>query len=267
MTHGTGSTSPDTDSRPTADPADPALPWVRAELGRVLSAGRHLRPEETAVEVRRERAWGDIWTVAAHGRQFWFKRPAAALAREVGLRHLLEARDPAHLLPLVAADPERGWMLTEDQGPVLAASAREDGPDHYAGLARALAAVQRALTPQDVETLAAAGMPRFAPRDAVARLDAQLAPFAELDPGHPAHCTAAERTRAGQAVVVSRIGVPASRHSGTMYSAYSAHAGGSASAVQQESRCGTASRMAVSRASSSSARSRGSGAGPAHAST
>ncbi|MGW3946944.1 hypothetical protein ACWEBH_12500 [Micrococcus endophyticus] len=199
MTHGTGSTAPDTDSRPTADPADLVLPWVRAELGRVLGAGRPLRAEETVVAIRRERAWGDIWTVAARGRLFWFKRPAAALAREVGLRHLLEARDPAHVLPLVAADPERGWMLTEDQGAVLAARAREDGPDHYAGLARALAAVQRALTPQDVETLAAAGMPRFAPRDAVARLDAQLAPFAALEPDHPARCAEAERTRALEA--------------------------------------------------------------------
>ncbi|MDO5633520.1 MAG: hypothetical protein Q4G34_01415 [Micrococcus sp.] len=180
--------------------ADPALPWLRAELGRILGENGPLSPSETTVEIKRQRAWGELWTVTARGRVFWFKRPALALAGEVGLRAILEARCPEHVLPLLAADPETGWMVTEDQGPVLAARAREDGPHHYVALARALAEVQRSVTDDDVAALVAAGVAVFDPLDAVARLDEQLAPFAGLEREHRAHCSSEDRAAALEAM-------------------------------------------------------------------
>lgn len=174
--------------------------WALAALGGSLGEGCALQADEVRVETVRERSWGSIRTLEAGGRRFWLKVPHPGLAREVPLRRLLSARAPEAMLPVLADHSELGWMVTADQGPVLAARAREQGHHWYPELARALARVQRSVTPGDVTALAEMGVPVFAPQDAHARLDEQLAPFAALEQGHPARCAAGERARALEAM-------------------------------------------------------------------
>ena len=175
-------------------PADgeAALAWIAEALD---------EPEEAlSVEVVRERPWGDIWRVhTAEG--FWFKAPHPRLRREVPLRAQLEARAPKAVLPLVAEDVDRGWQLTADAGPVLAALTRDEhgephrdrGVRHYADLARALWRIQRAVTADD---LAGVGLPQFDPAHAVETFERESAPFRSLPAGHPAHCSADDMRRA-----------------------------------------------------------------------
>lgn len=165
-------------------------------------------PEDLETRVVRERGWGDIWqatprTGPAAGRLHWFKAPHPALAREVGLRRVLEARCPDEVLPLAAADSARGWQLAADAGPTLAAHSRaedastlfpDDGPaPGYVALARALAGLQRSVSASD---LAGLGMPEFPPADAVRTLGERLDVFAALPEAHPAHCRPQEKARA-----------------------------------------------------------------------
>jgi hypothetical protein len=165
-------------------------------------------PQDLQTRVVRELGWGDIWQATARtgpaaGRLHWFKAPHPALAREVGLRRVLEARSPDEMLRLVAAEPARGWQLAADAGPTLAVHSRaedaatlfpDDGPaPGYVALARALARLQRSVAASD---LAGLEMPAFPPTDAVRTLAERLDVFADLPEGHPAHCRPEERARA-----------------------------------------------------------------------
>ncbi|PNL16788.1 phosphotransferase family protein [Micrococcus sp. FDAARGOS_333] len=169
-----------------------------------------VEPADLDVSVVRERGWGDIWqatprTGPAAGLLHWFKAPHPSLAREVGLRRVLDARCPDEILPLVAADASRGWQLSADAGPTLAALSRtediafllplpDDGPaPGYVALARALARVQRGVSAAD---LAGLGMPEFRPADAVRTMAERLEVFAALPVGHPVHCRPEEKARA-----------------------------------------------------------------------
>jgi hypothetical protein len=173
---------------------DEARQWLRD----VLPAANGLD-----IEVVRERGWGAIWKVTADGGQYWFKRPHPSLWREVRLRRMLQRRVPHLVLPVVADDAGRGWMVTAGQGPTLAPRAREQGPHVYGELAAAMARIQRSVTTAD---LAGLDLPVFDPHDAVARLEDMLGPFAALPAGHPAHLTPADREIAleRQGTVVER---------------------------------------------------------------
>lgn len=173
-----------------------ALAWIVGALG---------EPEETlAVEVVRERAWGDIWRVGGDGGH-WFKAPHPHLRREVPLRARLEARAPESVLPIVAGDADRGWQLTADAGPALATLTRDAqgqpcpglGAQHYADLARALGRIQRTLAADDVRGL---GLPEFDPAHAVETFERESVPFRALPAGHPAHCSGKAMRRATSAL-------------------------------------------------------------------
>lgn len=155
-------------------------------------------------EAHRDRVWGSIWKLGVDDGLYWFKRGHPVLWREVRLRRLLTRLAPDHVLPVVADDPDRGWMLTADQGPTLAARARQEGAHHYVELAAALGQVQRTLGHHP--DLQGIGLASFAPADAVGRLDDMLARFDALPTGHPAHISPAQRTSAvkAMATVVQR---------------------------------------------------------------
>ena len=89
------------------------------------------------------------------------------------------------LLPF-AVDVAEGWILTRDQGPTLAAIAREEGPHHYRDTSVALAVTQQAAA-QSMGDLARVGLPRFEPVRAVALLDEMLAWFQALPSSNPSH--------------------------------------------------------------------------------
>lgn len=161
---------------------------ARAWLGEVLRGA-----SEPHITVHRERVWGEIWRVQDGSESYWFKRGHPTLWSEVALRRLLERESREHLLPLVASDAERGWMLTRDAGATLAGQTAHDPAQAYVDVARALAAVQRSVR---VDALQCVGLARFDPLYACHMLDTTLEPFTTLPADHPASVGQAERTRA-----------------------------------------------------------------------
>ena len=141
------------------------------------------------VEVHRERVWGDIWKVTVDDGLHWFKAGHQALRREVRLRRLLEDLAPDHVLPLVASDEATGWMVTRDQGPTLAARAREEGPHHYVELAATMGRLQRSVGAAALEPLE---LPTFRAEAAAGNLEEALRWFAALPADHPCHASSTE---------------------------------------------------------------------------
>lgn len=153
------------------------------------------------IEVVRERAWGVSWRVETGAGRYWFKRGHPRLWSEVGLRRLLDRLAAGLVVPVVADDPGRGWMLTRDQGATLAARLDEgtDPVAAYARVAVTMARVQQRVRLADLYGLgdeAHGGLAVFEPGDAVRTLAAQLEGFAALPPTHPVHLSVEEHDRA-----------------------------------------------------------------------
>ncbi len=89
--------------------------WIRGraeELGRSLTgpiAQPHIQPWATVM--RAPTADGDLW----------FKATLPVMAHEAGVVRVLAARRPDLVPPLLAGDPDRGWMLMDDAGERLRA--------------------------------------------------------------------------------------------------------------------------------------------------
>jgi hypothetical protein len=85
--------------------------WIREQLdalGRTVTC---------TIEQPHVRPWATAFRVPTDGGLLWFKAPVAPLAFEVPLLQLLGERRPESVPRLLAADPDRGWMLMEDAGP------------------------------------------------------------------------------------------------------------------------------------------------------
>jgi Phosphotransferase enzyme family len=134
--------------------------WLAEAMGwvdrRLAEAGRprtgtpdqvHVRPWATAIKVP-----------TAHG-PAWFKANTEELAHEALVTHLLAQRVPDRVPPLIADDPDRGWMLMEDAGTRLReVIADERDMSRWVDVLDGAADVARAMEP-DVERLVAAGVP------------------------------------------------------------------------------------------------------------
>lgn len=149
---------------------------------------RGLFPESRrfAVEVRRERVWGTIWTVATDEGTFWFKRAAPDLTTEVALLELLVRSRPDVILAPRATHATERWIVTADQGQTLAPISREEGPHHYVETAVALAGLQRSVS-EHADQLARIGLHAFAPEDFTDRIADHLSWCAALPVDHPVH--------------------------------------------------------------------------------
>lgn len=127
--------------------------WVEerlAELGLVRTG---------AVEQPHVVRWSTVLRVPTEAGPVWFKANDGSLRHEAAVVSLLAGRVPDRVPPLLAADPERGWMLMADAGRRL----REVAPEEQS-LARwldvlgAVARIQLA-TRDLVPELLAAGVP------------------------------------------------------------------------------------------------------------
>lgn len=107
----------------------------------------HVRPWSTAMRVPTDD--GDVW----------FKVNHAPLAHEAAVASLLAQRVPDRVPPLLAADPERGWMLMADAGTRLReVVADERTLDRWTDALAATARIQLACE-DDVDAFLAMGVP------------------------------------------------------------------------------------------------------------
>ncbi len=72
------------------------------------------------VEQPRVRPWATVLTAPTTAGPVWLKAAGPGTAFEVGLYELLHRVTPARVLPPVAADVARGWIVLPDGGPPLA---------------------------------------------------------------------------------------------------------------------------------------------------
>ncbi len=87
--------------------------WIRAHLA---DLGRSLAGP---IEQPHVYPWSTVMRVPTDAGLVWFKANAPELAHEAALSELLAGLDPDLVPPLLARDPETGWMLMADAGSTL----------------------------------------------------------------------------------------------------------------------------------------------------
>ncbi|MGB2953970.1 MAG: phosphotransferase [Gaiellaceae bacterium] len=100
---------------------DQAHAWIDEQLARLeLSL-------DGTVEQTHVAPWSTVLRVPTDAGALWFKANMAALSHESAVVQLLAARRSELLPELLAADPDRGWMLQADAGTRLRELLAEDG--------------------------------------------------------------------------------------------------------------------------------------------
>jgi hypothetical protein len=122
--------------------------WIGAKLGPL-----------GGVEEVKLRPWSAVLRAPTSGGDVYFKANLPALANEPELTRLLHRIDPGHVLPVLAEEPDEGWMLQADGGPTM--RSRLDGVDDLGRWARMLAryAELQVRASGHVDELLAAGAP------------------------------------------------------------------------------------------------------------
>lgn len=147
----------------------------RAELCAFLSAAVGVPDRVEAVAVR---PWSALWRVRAGGRSSYAKQNCPGQAHEARLMARLARRAPDHVVPVVAADPDRDLLLTADLGPTVHDRGGAADPATWTRIAANAADLQRRLVTEvddlHLTVLAPADATTYV-ADAVGRLGA-LAP-------------------------------------------------------------------------------------------
>lgn len=105
------------------------------------------------------RPWATVIKVPTSAGPLWFKANDVSLLHEAALVQRIAARRPDAVPPLLASDPQRGWMLMADAGETLrVVSPRERNLDRWLGALEMYAGVQIEMT-GDVDDLLALGVP------------------------------------------------------------------------------------------------------------
>lgn len=103
--------------------------------------------------------WSIVLRLPVEGGSVYFKEPAPVIRHEAGVSALLARLQPGRVLPVLAVDAERGWMLMPDAGPVLRSVVRADRDlTHWDRVLRQYAELQIDLVGH-VDELLAAGVP------------------------------------------------------------------------------------------------------------
>jgi hypothetical protein len=87
--------------------------WVRERL----EAAGVVAGKPTPYKIR---FWAAVWCYPTDHGLFWFKENNPGQAFEAALVETMAMALPQHVVTPLAVDRERGWLLTADQGPVLA---------------------------------------------------------------------------------------------------------------------------------------------------
>lgn len=168
------------------------------------------------IEQPRVRFWGTALTVPTDAGLMWFKENHPNQAFEAALVERMGRICPEQVLPVIAIEATRGWMLTADQGPTLA---QHDGDRraHRVRVVQEFATLQRELSSHG-DDLCETGLTVLHPVDAADRFHARVDDLASLPRRHPfaldAEAAAAARARTpvlqAAAAVLAESGVPLS---------------------------------------------------------
>ena len=177
--------------------------WVVAEAGPVRS-----------LESTKLRVWAGVWRAETVADVHYAKQNCQLQSFEATLVPVLAELSPHRVVPVTATDPDRGFLLTPDQGRVFAETVGED-LDAWGEVVAASAHLQREVAPA-VDRLSEAGMTRIAPADAAAYVDRRVDELASrpandpmvLPPDRAAALEALRPTIAGWVDQVASLGLP-----------------------------------------------------------
>lgn len=131
------------------------------------------------------RPWSTVWRVPLRDGAVYFKALPDMLRQEVPLLVALNQWTPQAVPRLLAAAPERGWMLLQDGGELLRSwLKRENDPSAWRSVLDRYAALQQELTPQR-DDLLAMGVPDRRPGRLPELLKGMLQHEQDLHLDHP----------------------------------------------------------------------------------
>lgn len=186
--------------------------WIRAGLAR-----HGLRPHGEIEEIKR-RSWSLVLRVPAEPDQVWFKAGGPGCLYEAGLVAALADWAPRSVLPPLAVDRERGWLLLPDGGPILRTIVAEaDDQAHWERLLPRYGQLQRDLAGR-VDEMLELGVPDVRPPAVPGALASLLADTGALRLDQEDGMTSADRERllrmrpeiAGWAARLDEYGIPPS---------------------------------------------------------
>lgn len=131
------------------------------------------------IEQTHLRFWATVLRVPTSEGVVWFKENAPSQSFEAGLVVELARVAPGFVPPVVAADVDRGWLLTHDLGTVLGS---DPHPADRADVARGYAELQRRLEPH-LRAMFDARVPAFEDGNAMAYAVALADELARLPEG------------------------------------------------------------------------------------
>lgn len=135
------------------------------------------------VEQPRLRMWATSLTVPTDRGRFWFKENCPGQAFEAGLVDVLARLVPDQVVPPLAVQVGRGWMLSPDHGAVLGSLDRTDEA-MWTRVVTEYADLQRA-TVDHRDELVGAGLDPVLPAGAADHLAHRLDALGALPVGHP----------------------------------------------------------------------------------
>lgn len=100
---------------------DTAVAWIDSQLTQLNE--RRTGP----IEKPHTRPWSAVWRVPTARGSLYFKATPSILNYEPALTQAISRQQPGQLLPILAADGERGWMLLPDGGQRLREILRAEG--------------------------------------------------------------------------------------------------------------------------------------------
>lgn len=196
--------------------------WVAGEVGEVRS-----------VVPAKVRVWAGVWRVeTVDAGVHYAKQNCQLQSFEASLVAALSELSPHRVVPVTAWDPDRGLLLTPDQGPVFADSAGED-LDAWAAVLAASAHLQREVAPA-LDRLRHVGVTTLAPDDTMSYVDRRVTELGSRAPDDPL-ALPADRAAALQALRpaiadwvdrVAALGLPVTLNHSDLHAHNVFHAGG-----------------------------------------
>ncbi len=153
--------------------ADELTEWIGGEVGEVRS-----------LEQVKLRVWASVWAAETDDRRFYAKQNCELQGFEAALVATLAELVPDRVVPVAAADADRGLLLTTDQGRVLGDVTADDDLDVWERVLVAGAELQRELEPH-VDRLGALGLTRLGPGDAPGYVEQRLEELSSLPATDP----------------------------------------------------------------------------------
>ncbi len=162
-----------------ADWFTPADTWVRAQLA---TAGIAVTGEPIPYKIR---FWAAVWCYPTDRGLYWFKENNPGQSFEAALVDAMAQALPQHVIPPLAIEPNRGWLLTADQGATLDEQLTQVDPLLlWRRLVVEYAALQRDTVPAE-QALLASGLTRLGPDELGDTVHAIADWFANLSTDHP----------------------------------------------------------------------------------